>query len=94
MNKTWIKAAVLAATLPLAACGSGPSDADISKALTDMLVSLGSSEKDATPKSLTDSKCAKAEGDAWECDFLVEGSAHRGRFVKFGDRWKLVGQLG
>jgi len=89
------KSAACAALLSLAACGSGPSDDDISKALTDFAVGLGATEKQATPTSLKDSKCSKAEGgDAWECDFLVEDAPHHGRFVKFGDRWKLVGQLG
>lgn len=93
MNK-WIKAAALAAALPLAACGSGPSDADISKALADFAVSMGASEKQAAPKSLTESKCSKApDADAWDCAFLLEGDPRRARFVKFDAGWKLVGGL-
>jgi hypothetical protein len=94
MKNLWIQSAALAALLPLAACGSGPSDADIAKALTAFAVGMGVPEKQAAPKSLKDAKCAKGEGDGYECDFLVDDAPHHARFVKFGDGWKLVGQLG
>ncbi len=93
MKHLWLKSSACAALFSLAACGSGPSDADIAKALTDFAVSLGATEKQAAPRSLKDSQCSRSEGDAWECDFLVEDAPHHGRFVKFGDRWKLVGSL-
>lgn len=94
MNKLSTTAAACAALLALAACGSGPSDGDIAKALTAFAVDMGVPEAQAAPKSLKDSKCAKSEGDGFDCDFLVEGAPHHARFVKFGDAWKLVGQLG
>jgi predicted small lipoprotein YifL len=90
MKNLRIKSAALAALLSLAACGSGPSDSDVSQAMTAAMSGL-----DMGKQVIKDSKCAKAAaGDAWECDFLWEGSARHGRFAKLGDGWKLVGQLG
>ena len=94
MKNFFVKTAACAALLSLAACGSGPSDSDIAKALTAFAVDMGVPEKQAAPKSLKDSKCSKSEGDGFDCDFLVEDAPHHARFVKFGDGWKLVGQLG
>ena len=89
MKNLWLKSAACAALLSLAACGSGPSDADISQAMTAAMSGL-----DMGKQEIKGSKCAKAaEGDAWECDFLFEGSARHGRFAKLGDGWKLVGSL-
>ncbi len=99
MNK-WIKAAALAAALPLAACGSGPSKDDVAKALNAYIVEMMG--KQDAPSTVKEAKCEKAaDADAFECDFTAEGGdfvaiagpTHRGRFVKFDAGWKLVGQL-
>jgi hypothetical protein len=93
MKRLGLKSAVCAALLSLAACGSGPSDDDIANALTGVFAQLGGSDK-VEKQAISDSKCSKADNDAWVCDFVWQGLAHHGRFAKFGDSWKLVGQLG
>ena len=93
MKHILLKLAACAALLSLAACGSGPSDDDIGQAMTGLMAQIAGSDK-VEKQAVKDSKCAKAaEGDAWECDFLWDGTARHGRFAKLGDGWKLVGSL-
>lgn len=93
MKRLFIKPAACAALLALAACGSGPSDDDIGQAMTGLMAQIAGSDK-VEKQTIKDSKCSKADNDAWECDFVWEGAARHGRFSKFDGRWKLVGQLG
>lgn len=82
-----------AALLALAGCGdSGPTDAQMGQALL-MAISGGHPDKDDKPAPIKSGKCSKGDGDAWECDFLLDGSGRHGRFAKLGDSWSLIGPL-
>lgn len=95
--KLSIRAAALAAILPLAACGSGPSDSEVSKALNAYVAAMvGPQKSEAVVK---DSKCEKAsDGDAYECDIALGGGdfaemagpTHHARLAKLGGDWKIV----
>ena len=83
----------LCAALALAACGgSGPTDAEIGQALL-VAVSGGHPDKGDKPAQVKESKCSKADGDAWECDFMLDGAGRHGRLVKMDAGWTLVGAL-
>ncbi len=97
MNKHSVRAATLAALIPLAACGSGPSSDEVAKALNAYVAMLvGPQKNEAVVK---DSKCEKAsDGDAFECDIALGGGdfaamagpTHHARLAKLDGGWKIV----
>lgn len=92
-RRALLSALCAALALGLAGCGgSGPSDAEIGQALL-MAVSGGHPDKGDKPAPVKESKCSKADGEAYECDFMLDGSGRHGRLVKMDAGWTLVGAL-
>ena len=87
-----LSALCAALALGLAGCGSGPSDGEIGQALL-VAVSGGHPDKGDKPAPVKESKCSKADGDAWECDFMLDGAGRHGRLVRMDAEWTLVGAL-
>ncbi len=92
---TFSKAALIATTLVLSACGSPPSDEDFRAAIKQQMMGIGGKQAvDMMGKDLDQMKvigCKKADSQGYQCDVKgMFGSAASVRMVKSDGAWTLV----